>query len=255
MLDAWVKQYVPSGLEYLDQYQQAALDIIVWDENSRTLKGRTPEQYMYDGFVEETLETLTPNDHSVSYHRFGALARGSDPTQPLAQAGIIDKKSVELHQKEFGDVSWYVANFLSCANVQFSQAVIMGLEADNIRARNLPKCNEQFHFEVAEVWPVAPYLGNIHEFDIAAKNFIAAKQEMQNPSDMAVRIGSKPHPTTVREAIDVAVTGGLLVNSIAKLVMATFDINYQTILDQNIEKLHGRAERGTIISDIGGDDR
>lgn len=247
----WAEINLLEDLSYLDRYQElVSTKMLVWDEGSRTLGGgNEPVQYMVDGLIEEVDETISPNDRSAPYRRLDVLIGGIETQAP------VDHQDVVRHQKEFGDVSWYGANVLKLANIKFSQAVKLGLEAEDIAAKNQPKCDETGFRLMHEEFPFAPYLSDAGLAIKAAERFAAARREMESPNDPQVRARIAPWPTTEREAIGLGIATGRLTISMARLVKAVFDVDYRTILDQNVSKIGYRIEHGTVFSNEGGDDR
>ena len=74
------------------------------------IEGTSPAVYMATGAWEEWGETLERDQTNPGYHRLAKLVLPSDVSYPFDEPHAIDR-----HVKEFGDLSWYVANILASA--------------------------------------------------------------------------------------------------------------------------------------------
>lgn len=217
-------------LDVLDEYQTTVQSQIIYDAGGKTLRGKNPLRHMHDGLHEEIGETVGQDKLNPGYSRLGALFQ-----LPTLHAGTVTPLARTLHQKEFGDISWYKANFLTMHGLTLSEAVEAGRERRAYEAKHAPKCSPEFVLDAERVCPALFYLGYSHEFLEAA--------------DRVVEKDSRSR----REVL--AQTAGKLILSMSHIAVARLETTYENILQQNLEKINARIANGTIHDKTGGDTR
>jgi len=186
---------------------------------------------MHDGLREELQEIWDEDRVYRDYSRFGSLHRELQGLSP----GVESPGAIELHQKEFGDVSWYLANRLSLQGVPFSRAVVMGQHAHAEYAGSITTCSPAFIAEAQDRLP--------------AIFFAHLSHQMLTASVEAIKRPTQPNIESLGAA------AGQLVLSMSQIVSVRLGVNYTFILDQNIAKIRRRIENKTVFDKTGGDIR
>ncbi|MEO5627940.1 MAG: hypothetical protein ABIQ89_03555 [Candidatus Saccharimonadales bacterium] len=227
----------PTDLALLDQYQRIVLSQIQFDEDGQHIQGYDPEVYMYLGFREEIEETFGEDRHNPGYRRLGALL-----SIPLPEGGNVktipgdaSPQAVDFHLKEFGDVSWYLANFLNIYGISMSEAVTQGEIAWDHDNQTSPKCDAEFSVQTERVFPLLKYAGYMHELTGAFENVL------RSATDETV---AKLQPSA-----------GKFVLSMAHILGSRLGASYEEILAGNIAKIEKRIADGTVFDKSGGDAR
>ena len=113
---------LPADLSYIDTYQQAAWHSIVWDsdtQKSATINGLPLRQYMRNGIHEELQEITAVDTIEPAYDRRCALA-----LYQTTQSEYETETAVNSHIYEFGDVSWYITNFMSSFHLPLHNSLV-----------------------------------------------------------------------------------------------------------------------------------
>lgn len=227
-----ITEFVPK-LDVLDDYQ-----LTVWAQANRVplgwdVKNKTPYDYMHDGLVEETREPWDPDRFNPHYDRMGSLLREvGAANQGDFFPGDMSGTAMELHQKEFGDISWYLMNRLALDGIVASAAVERGIRAYHTRAEEFAP---GFHAFFEDAMPGFMYMA--YSSDLV----FASEAAMKKPSDETIE--------------KLAEKAGLLIMMMAELVQARLGASYEQILQQNIAKIQKRTAEGTLFDKTGGDAR
>lgn len=225
---------VPKNVLFVDTYQQNTWNQIVWDDNKRTIRGKEPRQYLYDGLIEESIETYGEDRVNQDYNRLGALTLLPNIFIPDSVTDV----AVTRHTKEFGDVSWYLSNFLAYHSLEFSHAVAVGKTAWQLDILASPRGDSDLHRLIETEFPWVKYVGYLQETNQAAKDLLALRRDERIQQEKALLIAA-----------------GKLVVSMMHLAVVRFNTTYADILDQNKTKLQKRIAEGTVFDKSGGDDR
>lgn len=224
--------FVPD-LDTLDDYQLMVREQVSFDAEDGTIRGKQPLQYMHDGIVEETHEPWDKDRFNPGYSRMGSLLRELGETgQGDFFPGDMSGTAIELHRKEFGDISWYLANRLALNGIVMSAAVERGITA---RAREGLDFEPGFH-AVFEDW--SPGL-----------MYMAYSSELVRASEAAL---SEPSDEVIEALAEKA---GILILMMSQLVSERLDTSYEAILNQNIAKIKKRIADDTVFDKSGGDAR
>ena len=165
---------------------------------------------------------------------------------PSLHPGVETPTAVKRHLKEFGDISWYFANFLTSFGINFERVIepgLLGWRLDNISS---PRCDEEFALLIESDLPwlkFAAYGGALIE---AAKNLTFEVDGHVRPKYRDIRSA---------EEQQLVVASGKFLLSIIHILKARFNTSYETVLDVNKAKLEKRIVDGTIFDKTGGDDR
>lgn len=228
-----ITAYVPS-LAALDAYQNTAYnETFVRDANGAQIKGMDPLEYMHAGLVEETAEPWDIDKLNPGYSRIGHLL------QEFGQAGRgnffsgeISDSATALHQKEFGDISWYLFNRLVLQGIKASEAVIAGIGAYRTRCQTY---STPLIAQLETLTPAAMFAAYSH----AA--VVASREAIDEPSDAKIaKLGE---------------AAGILIMSMSQVVTLRLSTSYENILDQNLAKIKNRIANGTVFDKTGGDSR
>jgi NTP pyrophosphatase (non-canonical NTP hydrolase) len=233
-----ILECAPANLQVLDDYQTMVGAQASYDENGVTIQDYPPEIYMYLGLLEELSETIERDRRSPDYHRFRAVLGDFVQLQPVAEEKfplVMSEEAIALHHKEFGDVSWYLANFLSLHGITMSEAVAAGEVGVNDDRNNHPKCDEEFSVYVERVFPLATYAAYWKELVDAATDVLKAEN---------------PENTTQLRCV-----AGKFILSMAHMLQSELGTTYEEVLQGNIAKIQKRLADGTVFDKTGGDVR
>lgn len=226
---------LPERFDFLDEYQSHSFAQIRWDDNDAagiTIRGKAPKQYMYDGLHEELTELLNEEDRVEPYNRLKVLL------SPVLAAETVSSTAVARHVKEFGDVSWYLANFLKLYDISFAHVAQVGEQAWTLDVESSPRANVAFHTEIERRFPFVKLYGYAHELTSVADRILPKRQDDR-----------------VIEEQRLVVAAGKFTLSMIHVVTTQFDTTYQEVLEGNKAKLARRIKDGTIFEKSGGDDR
>lgn len=231
-----IDECIPDDLTFLSAYQTQAYQQILWDEQGHTIQGSLPRAYMRKGIHEELEETTGEDKVEPLYNRFNALLLL--PQAPV-EPEVSTPTALQRHTKEFGDVSWYLANYLSLYNLDMSQAAKAGKIAWTLDRVASPRGTDEFVLDVERKFPWGFYFGASHELKIAvdAINEVRSKDE---------RIGPEKQ---------LMIASGKYITSMMHIAASRFGITYESILNQNKDKLAKRIIDNTVFDKSGGDDR
>lgn len=229
---------MPDNPEQLDEYQARVAQQIHFDDNGVTIQGYPAEIYMYLGLLEEIDETWQGDHLHPEYNRLRTLLGGSllvqdelDKTIP----SLVSDLALQLHRKELGDISWYLANLLNIYGISLCDAVVAG-EAARIADRNSqPKCDEAFCLEVEQTFPFFYYAGYMSQLEHATEEVLKA-DEPENRENLRK-------------------VAGKFILSMAQVAKVLLDTTYEDILRGNIVKIDKRITDGTVFDKTGGDTR
>lgn len=220
----------PNG-ETLDRYQETVSRQVVYDDTGNTIKGKPALEYMHSGIVEELQEPWDPDRVYPDYNRMGALLQELDGFA----AGNVSDGAVALHRKEFGDISWYMANRLALQGISFSSTIESGKEYRERAADEAPYASPEFIVKIEELFPGLVFAAHSHELQTASREAIDV-------------------PITARLA-KLQATAGQLTLSMCQVVAVRLNTDYEAILEQNIAKISQRVKNGTVFDKSGGDAR
>jgi hypothetical protein len=222
----------------LDQYQENAYRQIKWDGNGKgTIKGLLARPYMLAGILEEIDEMTIDLDRvEPAYSRFGALVmmEGNEKLMP----GSTTSSAIERHIKEFGDVSWYLANYLNLYQIEFSRTIPVGLAAWHLDSISQPRSSSVFSAEIEKAFPWFHFFTACGGVKTAAQGIQNIPRDERIPAEQALLIAS-----------------GKLVTTMAHMSLARFGVSYEDVLQGNKAKLEKRIQDGTVFDKSGGDDR
>lgn len=235
---------MPPDFNFLDRYQERVWGLIQWDKAMHTIQGRHPVPYFLDGLIEEVDEITGRDRVEPNYSRFGAILNleGVENLMPGEQT----ENSVLRHLKEFGDTSWYLANYLKYFNIPFSRTIEPGLifwqldYASNLRS----DIDSQQWLEQNHSW--FAFLGRGQELLTAARGMTRALGDNVYPKKYEDR-----HADEKR----LVAAAGSFTLSMILILRNRFGITYEEVLQQNIDKITKRIEDGTVFEKSGGDDR
>lgn len=235
---------VPEDLTFLDVYRENAWAQIIWNdpiledvpEGEPTRGLRAQKAYMLRGLIEEMDEITGPDRVEPDYNRFGAimLVEGN----ALMRPGVESPEAVTRHIKEFGDVSWYLANFLTLHYLDFQKVMPVGLLAWELDNVSQPRCTLESALEFEAMFPW--------------KNLFSYSGKL---IDAAKAVVPKPHDERILQERDLIIASGKFVLSMMHLAVARFDTTYEAILNGNRAKIDKRIQEGTVFDKSGGDDR
>lgn len=236
---------IPSDTSFLSQYQENARQQIIWDSPEHaSIRGLQPEAYMFKGLQEELGEVYGPDRNEGGYKRLGALAMS--PENKLLLPGETTDSAVERHLKEFGDVSWYLANYLGLFGISFERSVPVGLLARRLDAASQTRSSEAGHAMIESALPWVFMLSSSSELLDAAKSLL------RSVNGQLVRL---PRDERIQTEQKLLIASGKFVVSMIHLLCTRFSTTYEQVLTGNQEKLAIRIEEGTIFDKTGGDDR
>lgn len=225
---------VPDDISYLDTYQQNAWDQIAWDDNRRTIRGLEPRQYFYNGIIEESAETYGEDRVNQDYNRLGALTL----LPKIFAPDTATDTAVARHTKEFGDVSWYLSNYITVHSLSLRQAATVGQAAWQLDILASPRSDAAMHQVIEKEFPWVKYVGYLQETNQAAKELLGLRRDERMQQERALLIAA-----------------GKLVVGMMHLAVVRFNTTYEDILNQNKTKLQKRIADGTVFDKSGGDDR
>lgn len=230
---------IPQDISFLATYQENAFNQILWDNQpGRTIKGSPPKVYMLSGLKEEINELLIDEDRTEpAYKRLGALLLLNDSPN-LIESGAATETALHRHLKEFGDVSWYLANYLTLFGLKFDQAVNVGKEGWNLDNVSQPRSTAEFSEEIERKFPFFKLLGYATELLEVAEDISDVRRDERLKLEQKLIIAS-----------------GKFVLSMMHVAASRFGVTYESILDGNRSKLEKRKIDGTIFDKQGGDDR
>lgn len=225
----------PRDRGVLDDYQRTVFSQIVWDPNGTTIQGYPPEVYMYFGIKEESGETWGEDRLHPDYSRL----RGLIETDGVALAGgpqpPAPELAIELHRKEFGDVSWYLANFLALNGAGLADTLDAGVLAWQEDVRAQPRSTPEFSEYIDRRVPWAKFV-----------SYLGA------PEKAAMEVMANPSAETIQKLQGVF---GKFILSMALVTQTRLGTTYQAILSGNIAKVQRRIVDGTVFDKSGGDAR
>jgi len=227
-----ITHFIPD-LDTLDEYQLLVRSQVTYDSTDCTIRGKDPLTYMHDGIVEETHEPWDADRFNPGYNRMGSLLRElGEAGQGDFFPGDASGTAIELHQKEFGDISWYLANRLALNGIVLSAAVERGKRAYETHGESF---EPGFHAVFEDTFPALMYMAYSSDLIRASEAVIA------RPSDETIE--------------HLAERAGILIMMMSQLVEARLDTPYEAILQQNIDKIKKRMAEGTVFDKSGGDAR
>jgi len=229
----------PVDTTFLDLYQQNAHQQIKWDNDrpGGTIHNKPPRDYMLAGILEELDEmTIDVDRVETGYSRLGALVMfdGNDALSP----GDVTGTAIERHLKEFGDVSWYLANYLYLYGIDFSRTIPVGKAAWELDHLSQPRSSATFSDSIERAFPWVSLLSATGEVKQTAQAIVGIPKDQRILPEQALLIAS-----------------GKLVTAMIHIARTRFSVTYQNILEGNKQKLEKRLEDGTIFQKSGGDDR
>jgi len=243
---ASIVECLPNDLTFLDEYQQNAWEVIVWDNSSQTtIQGLLPEAYMLRGLEEEITEITGPDRDEPGYRRIGALIMASD--NEMLQPSEVTASAVKRHIKEFGDVSWYLANYLNLFYIPFRRTVPVGKLAWQLDTESQTRATEVEALEIQSHLPWMGLLGSSHLLLSAAKGMVRTVD-----SNIVRR---KPRDERITDEQRLLVASGKFVVSMIHVLSTRFDTTYEQVLQDNRAKLEKRIREVSIFDKTGGDDR
>ncbi len=231
---------------FLDEYQQQAAAQVQYDtstlvtptgETTPSIYDYPPEVYHYVGVREEFGETMGEDERNPDYNRMGMLmiagvvgANVELPTDTSINTGRITEEAIALHVKEFGDVSWHMANFLHIFDISMAEAVRLAIDERQrvLEASARDTGVESFRRSVEETIPFFDYWTKSSRFLTVA--------------EAALREGAAPH---IRSHL--ALRAGEMILYAANLVEVKFGVSYAQLLSHNIDKVNARILRGTVF--------
>lgn len=234
--------YQPGGIcnfvpdrEVLDEYNDRVLSTMVFDSNGRTLRGQDPFVYMHAGIKEELHELWQSDTLNGDYSRLGMLLGAGTQIKSLGVAGTVTEQAAELHQKEFGDVSWYMSYRLRSHDISMSDTIDPAIELRTVDALNMPGCCPELLDHMENMFPGAMLLGYGQAFEQASYEAL--------------------DDHSIKNLDRLSATAGRLILSMNQFLHVAFDSSYEAVLEQNIAKLLRRKAAGTIHDLSGGDTR
>jgi len=237
---------LPSTFTFLDEYQRNARDQVIADPpNHHLVQGLQPEAYMQRGLDEEINEMIIDLDQiEPGYSRFGALwlLEGNDKLQP----GEVTATAVERHLKEFGDASWYLANFLDCFRIPFSSVVPVGMVAWNLDEMSNPRGGLELGLMIERDFPHLKLLEYASELQIASHSLLREVQGVLVRKHIDDRLGDEKR---------LVISAGKFTLAMIHVLASRFGISYKEVLETNKQKLERRMREGTVFDHAGGDDR
>lgn len=239
-----LEECLPKELSFLDNYQQTTSQQIVYDgESHNIIRGKTKIQYMLDGLKEEIGELVEPDRVEPNYSRIGALILMDDCN---IIPGSITESAVNRHIKEFGDVSWYLSNYLTIFNISLSSVIKPGVAAIYLDEISNPRSNPAKSKEITDEYPWLKLLGYAGELTSAATNITR---------NIDGKIFPKKYDERLSEEKSLVIASGKFIISMMHMAKARFNLSYQDILEGNQKKINKRIENGTVFDKTGGDDR
>jgi len=257
--------------ELLDQYQEWVHNLVQDDDTGRVEKFRKSLRYpthsrliyCLEGLREEIREVVEHDDETANYNRLYSLF---NPDSNPPNNG--DAPHTARHQKEFGDVSWYGAGALSFLRrpVSLSDAYQrafsdqtsdaqhdVGLvETPSILTGNklmlaahVVSCLDHIEQGALSLYRRRPLMcmGSTE----ANGTRIVEGEELQNLKTLVSREDDRIASKALARAV------GQFMKHSERLLPVMFGITLEDVLQQNIEKIEGRIQNGTIIGT--GDDR
>ncbi len=240
---ASIAETVPADLTFMDEYQATVHSMVVFDDGHATIRGKNPVRYHHDGILEEIDEITGGDMIETGYFRLGALVSLQD-TALIAQAE--SPTAIARHLKEFGDVSWYLANFLQWFGIDFSFVVEPGLQARTLDTISNPRSTPE-GYEQAErlvCWPM--FLASLGRLASATKGMMR---------DVGGHLIQKHREDRLKDEQELVIASGLFVISAMHTLRNRFDVDYEYVLQQNVAKINQRISEGTVFDKRGGDDR
>lgn len=232
-----VAQAVPANLDFLATYQANAWQQIIWDDQTQSrIQGKLPRDYLLGGLREELAELTGSDRVEPGYQRLGAIM--SIASSPSLQAGQETPSAVTRHLKEFGDVSWYLSNYLTTYDIPMRQVATAGLVANQLWRISQSRASAAQAIYLERHFPWAGL------FSAAGEMVAAATQCNELRRDD--RTLAEHH---------VIVAAGKLTVAMMHLVSNRFGTTYEAVLEANNSKLTKRIANGTVFDKSGGDDR
>lgn len=227
-----ILEFTPD-LDVLDEYQLAVRSQVTYESTDGTIRGKDPFTYMHDGLEEEASEPWDADRFNPGYNRMGSLLRElGEHGQGDFFPGDTSGTAIELHQKEFGDISWYLANRLALDGIVMSAAVDRGRKYYIEHGKEF---SPGFHAVFEDTFP-GLMLQAYGSAAIFASEAMIAERTDENREKLA-------------EA------AGVLIMMMSQVVEMRLDTTYVDILQQNIAKIKKRMADGTVFDKSGGDAR
>jgi len=232
-----LEECLPADWSFLETYRENAFNQIAWDEDGVTIRGKIPRHYMRDGLQEEMSELLHDTDRvEPAYRRLGALMMLED--NPELQAGIVTPTAKERHLKEFGDVSWYLANYITLFHFDYPKVIDAGLAAWELDRVASPRADREAVITMERTMPWFHFMGYAQELRSAADSIVDARRDGRMSQEKAL-----------------IVAAGKFTLAMIHMAANRFNADYETILAGNHAKIAKRTAEGTLFDKTGGDDR
>lgn len=236
-----IAECIPDDLMFLTEYQEQARAQVVWDEERTTIQGLNPFAYMLKGLQEESAEITEDDRVEPDYNRLGSLILLEGT--PL-MSGQETPSAVRRHIKEFGDVSWYLANFLYLFDIDLQFVVKPGRVAWHLNAISQPRSGPELRELVERNYSWALF---------SSTKLIEAAKGLSR--EVNGRLWPKNRDERGLDEQQLVVESGKYVVSIMHVLANRFGISYEQVLQGNRQKLDTRISNGTIFEKSGGDDR
>lgn len=242
-----VAECLPTDLTFLSEYQQGAWDQIVWDnpDAPRTIQDLQPEAYMMRGLQEELREMTGPDIAESEYSRLGALMM-LPPEEERLQPGVVTPTAVTKHLKEFGDISWYLANYLKLFSIPFERTVPVGAMVRQLDVISRPRGTEAGQLELDSTYPWLQLFGSSKRLSDAAQEMVRSIDGHIVRKNRDERLGNEQR---------LLITSGEFVASMIHVLAARFNTTYERVLQINKAKLEKRIQDGTVFDKSLGEDR
>lgn len=223
----------PDGLT-ADMYQDAVVAQVLVDTPDTwplgPIEGVPPSVYMTMGVWEECAETMQPDDINPGYNRMAKLVL------PTGVPYLSDEaKASSRHLKEFGDLSWYVANILASYRIRLSD-ILPGetLQQTDEAARAEAQSHGGLHWHMPG-----------HAYVFSAINFL------ESMGDMCDKLEPGDVTEFLRRRDNLAQRAGQLLLSVSVVAQTKFGIGLADVLYQNLLKVEARAATGTTLHSSG----
>ncbi|MDQ5885725.1 MAG: hypothetical protein QG628_122 [Patescibacteria group bacterium] len=236
---------LPRDFDFLNEYQRIVQDQIKWDEEKKgTIRGKNSVTYMYDGLVEELGEITEEDRVEPDYNRLGAIVSLGSSGQ--LQPGMTTPTATNRHIKEFGDVSWYLANYLSLFNIPFDRIIEPGIVAWRLDNISTPRSSEAFALQNEGQFPWLKF--SVYK-DLLPTAALGVTRQHEGI------LYKKQRDSRIRDEAALVIASGKFVLSMIQILAARFDTTYEDVLTRNNEKIEKRIREGTVFDKSGGDDR
>jgi hypothetical protein len=233
-----LSERLPEEFSFLDNYQRAVQDLIVYDSaGTSTIRGLSAAHYMLRGIEEETQELMMGDERiEPGYSRMGGLLLLAG--NPKAQPGLETPTAVQRHIKEFGDISWYLANYLTLFGISYSHAVTAGTLAWELDKIASPRADLESLNNVERRWPWISLFGYEKELLDTCRHIVDLRYNDRYKAEK-----------------DLIIASGKFTLAMIHIAANRFDISFQAILEGNIAKITKRRRDGTVFDKSLGEDR